>query len=228
MDFQHSTDAEETPTSKDREPLPEPPEDGGPDPDDQVNLTDEESRIMHTSENGYQQAYNAQATVCTGSHLILAGHISQKSNDKQELEPALRPLSELPEKVGSPDRLAADSGHYSLGNAQACEDRGICPYISAGREEHNQAWKERFSEPEGPPEKENGLEAMAHRLETREGKAFYGRRKGTVEPIFGIIKEVLGIRQFLLRGLKKVKGEWALIRCAFNLKRMHRLAGEAA
>lgn len=209
-------------------PKPEPPEDTGPEPDDQVNLTDEESRIMHTSDNGFQQAYNAQATVCMDSHLIVGGHISQKSNDKQELDPALQDLSDLPERVGSPDRLAADSGYYSSDNVQACEDEGICPYISAGREEHNQTWKERFSEPEGPPEEENGLEAMAYRLETREGKDFYGRRKGTSEPIFGIIKEVMGIRQFLLRGLEKVKGEWALIRCVFNLKRMHRLLGEAA
>lgn len=209
-------------------PKPEPPEDTGPAPDDQVNLTDEESRIMFTSENGFQQAYNAQATVCMDSHLLLEGHISQKSNDKQELEPALQKLRELPEKVGSPDRLAADSGYYSSGNVEACEDHRITPYISAGREEHNQRWEERFSDPGEPPDEDAGLEAMAHRLETREGKDFYGRRKGTVEPIFGIVKEVLGIRQFLLRGLEKVKGEWALIRCAFNLKRMHRLAEEAA
>ncbi|WP_251963945.1 IS1182 family transposase [Salinibacter ruber] len=209
-------------------PKPEPPEDTGPEPDDQVNLTDEESRIMHTSENGFQQAYNAQATVCMNSHLILEGHLSQRANDKQELEPALQKLDQLPEKVGSPDRLAADSGYYSSGNARACEDHRITPYISTGREEHNQRWKKRFSAPEDPPEEESGLEAMAYRLETREGKDFYGRRKGTAEPVFGIVKEVMGIRQFLLRGLQKVKGEWALIRCAFNLKRMHRLLGQAA
>jgi transposase len=208
-------------------PKPAPPEDTGPEPDDQVNLTDEESRIMPTSENGFQQAYNAQATVCMDSHLILEGHLSQRTNDKQELEPALQRLDQLPEKVGSPDRLAADSGYYSSGNAEACEDHRITPYVSPGREKHNQTWKERFSDPGEPPDEESGLEAMAYRLETREGKDFYGRRKGTAEPIFGIIKEVLGIRQFLLRGLKKVKGEWALIRCAFNLKRMHRLLGQA-
>jgi predicted house-cleaning noncanonical NTP pyrophosphatase (MazG superfamily) len=208
-------------------PKPAPPEDTGPEPDDQVNLTDEESRIMPTSENGFQQAYNAQATVCMDSHLILEGHLSQRTNDKQELEPALQKLSELPERVGSPDRLAADSGYYSSGNAQACEDHRITPYVSPGREKHNQTWRKRFSDPGEPPDEESGLEAMAYRLETREGKDFYGRRKGTAEPVFGIIKEVLGIRQFLLRGLKKVKGEWALIRCAFNLKRMHRLLGQA-
>jgi transposase len=204
-------------------PKPKPPKNTGPEPKDQVNLTDEESRIMPTSENGFQQAYNAQATVCMDSHLILEGHLSQKPNDKQELEPALQKLSELPEEVGSPTRLAADSGYYSSDNAQACEGQEICPYISAGREKHNRTWRERFAGPGAPPDENTGLEAMAYRLETRAGKAFYGRRKGTAEPVFGIIKQVLGIRQFLLRGLEKARGEWALIRCAFNLKRMHRL-----
>jgi hypothetical protein len=89
---------------------------------------------MPTSENGFQQAYNAQKTVCMDSHLILEGHLSQRANDKQELEPALQKLDQLPEKVGSPDRLAADSGYYSSGNAQACEDHRITPYVSPGRE----------------------------------------------------------------------------------------------
>jgi len=133
------------------------------------------------------------------SHLILEGHLSQKPNDKQELEPALEEpalekMERLPEKVDRPERLAADSGYYSSDNAQACEDRKIRPYISAGREKHNQTWKERFSEPEGPPEEKSGLEAMAYRLRTKEGKAFYGRRKGTAEPVFGIIKQVLTSR----------------------------------
>jgi len=130
--------------------------------------------------------------------------------------------------VGRPERLAADSGYYSSDNAQACQDRAICPYVSAGWEKHNRTWRERFAEPGAPPGENTGLEAMAYRLKTRAGQAFYGRRKGTAEPVFGIVKEVLGIRQFLLRGLEKVRGEWALIRCAFNLKRMHRLIGNTA
>lgn len=94
-------------------PKPKPPEDTGLEPDDQVNLTDEESRIMPTGENRFQQAYNAQATVCVNSHLILEGYLSQKTSDIQELKPALQKLGRLPEKIGSPDRLAADSGYYS-------------------------------------------------------------------------------------------------------------------
>lgn len=115
-------------------PKPKPPENTGPEPKDQVNLTDEESRIMPTTGSGFQQAYNAQATVCMDSHLILEGHLSQRVNDKQELDPALQKMDRLPEKVGRPDRLAADNGYYSSDNVQGCEDREICPYISAGRE----------------------------------------------------------------------------------------------
>jgi len=214
------------------------PENTGPEPKDQVNLTDEESRIMPTSENGFQQAYNAQAynaqaTVCMDSHLILEGHLSQKPNDKQELEPALQKLSELPEEVGSPNRLAADSGYYSSDNAQACEGQEICPYISAGREKHNPTWRERFAGPGAPPDENTGLEAMAYRLATRAGggvlRAAQGdRRTGLWHHQAGADKQVLGIRQFLLRGLEKARGEWALIRCAFNLKRMHRLIGNTA
>lgn len=203
---------------------PKPPE-PGPRPKDQVNLTDEESRIMFTSENGYQQAYNVQATVCKDSHLILDGHITQKANDKQELPPALEGLEKLPGKLGTARRLSADNGYFSEDNVTACEDEGITPYIATGREAHNPSWQERFQAAGEPPGEAQGVEAMVHRLRTKAGKAFYGRRKGTVEPIFGIIKHVLGFRQFLLRGLEKVSGEWTLLRCALNLKRMHALQG---
>jgi predicted house-cleaning noncanonical NTP pyrophosphatase (MazG superfamily) len=138
-------------------PKPTPPTATGPGPKDQVNLTDEGSRIMHTSANGFQQAYNAQATVCMDTHLILGGHVSQKSNDKQELAPALEALEALDEREGlepedtedrppgRPGRLAADSGYYSTNNITACENRRIVPYISKGRQTHNQRWTERFA-----------------------------------------------------------------------------------
>lgn len=206
-------------------PKPKPPE-PGPMPKDQVNLTDEDSRIMFTSENGYQQAYNVQATVCMDSHLIVGGHVTQKGNDQWELEPALEEVAKLPGKLGTPERLSADNGYCSADNVTVCDDQDITPYIATGREEHNPSWKERFLEEAGePPEEEEGVEAMAYRLKTKEGRAFYGRRKGTVEPVFGIVKHVLGFRQFLLRSVEKVCGEWALLRCAFNLKRMHALQG---
>jgi transposase len=205
---------------------PEEPEYEGPEDKAQANLTDPESRIMLTSENGWQQAYNLQAAVDMDSHLILTGHVSQSPNDKQELEPALEQIDELPERLGEADRLAADNGYLSAGNVAACEEQGITPYIATGRKKHNPSWKERLTGPEeDPPEDEEGIEAMAYRLETLEGKAFYGRRKGTVEPIFGAIKEVMGLRRLLVRGLKKVEAEWTLVQLAWNVRRMFALQG---
>jgi transposase len=205
---------------------PQEPEYEGPEDKDQANLTDPDSRIMFTSENGYQQAYNLQAVVDMESHLILTGHVSQKTNDKQELEPALAQIDELPDELGAPEKLAADNGYLSEDNVTACEDRDITPFIATGREEHNPGWKERLTGPEeNPPGDEEGVEAMAYRLKTLEGKEFYGRRKGTVEPVFGAIKEAMGLRQLLVRGLEKVRREWTLVQLAWNVRRMFALQG---
>lgn len=207
-------------------PKPEEPEYEGPEDKAQANLTDPDSRIMLTSENGWQQAYNLQAVVDMDSHLILAGHVSQNTNDKQELKPALEQIDQLPETLGEAGRLAADNGYFSEDNVAACEDRDITPYIATGREQHNPGWKEHLTGPEeDPPEEQEGLEAMAYRLGTLEGKKFYGRRKGTVEPIFGAIKEVMGLRQLLVRGLKKVEAEWTLVQLVWNVRRMFALQG---
>lgn len=217
-------DHEEKTGSKKSGRKPGPP-DPGPRPDDQVNLTDEASRIMFTSQNGFQQAYNGQAAVDMDSHLILSTHLSQKSNDVRELSQALEAIDGLPDHLGGPERLAADSGYYSKTNIRACEDKEITPYIALRREEHHPGWKERLTGPSGPPpEEEGGPKAMAYRLETLAGKAFYGRRKGTAEPIFGIIKHVLGFRQFLMRGLEKAAGEFTLVASALNIRRMHALS----
>jgi transposase len=202
---------------------PTPPE-PGPREKDQVNFTDPQSRIMLTSQNGWQQAWNAQAAVDMDSHLIVGGHISQAPNDKQELEPALDALEALPEQLGAPERIAADNGYYSEDNITKAIDRDLTPYLATGRQAHNQHWKERVADPGPPPEEATEAEQMGWRLKTPEGKAFYGRRKATVETVFGIIKRAIGFRQFSLRGLKKVAGEWDLVKCAYNLKRMHALA----
>lgn len=200
---------------------PQPPE-PGPRDKDQVNFTDPESRIMLTSNNGWQQAWNAQMGVDMDTHLIVAGHISQAPNDKQQVEEALDQLEALPEQLGDPERIAADNGYYSQQNTKEVEERGMIPYLATGRHNHNQHWSERLADP--PPQEITGVEAMARRLKTAGGQAFYGRRKATVETVFGIIKHVMGFRQFSLRGAKKVAGEWNLVKCAYNLKRMHALA----
>jgi len=204
-------------------PKPKPPE-PGPREKDQVNFTDPASRIMLTSSNGWQQAWNAQMAVDMDSHLIVGGHISQAPNDKQQLAPTLDALEALPEQLGTLQRITADSGYYSEDNITEAIDREITPYLAMGRQNHNQRWDERLAEPPEPPEDASPIEHMQWRLKTPDGKAFYGQRKATVETVFGIIKQVMGFRQFSLRGTRKAAGEWNLVRCAYNLKRMHALA----
>jgi len=203
---------------------PTPPE-PGPKNSDQVNFTDSESRIMRTSSNGWQQAYNVQNSVDMNSYLILGGHISQTSNDKQQLTPALDILEVLPEELGTIRRIAADSGYFSQTNIEDVTQRKATPYIVKGRQAHHQDWKARLATAGVPPENPTPVEAKQWRLRTKQGRDFYARRKSTVEPVFGILKHVMGFRQFLLRGFKKVSGEWELLQCAYNLKRMHVLAG---
>ncbi len=200
---------------------PKPPT-SGPTGKDQVNLTDSESRIM-PSGGGFEQAYNAQTAVDTTSMLIIAGNVSQNPNDKQELKPALDAIGTLPENLGAVNTLIADSGYCSEANVVSCEEKQITPYIAPGRERHNRSPIERFSEPLPLPEDADCVTRMKHRLKTVAGKAVYVKRKSTVEPVFGIIKAVMGFRSFLLRGLDLVNGEWKLVCIAWNLKRLHAL-----
>lgn len=202
---------------------PKPPQ-AGPTDKDQVNLTDGESRIMPVSGGGFEQAYNAQAGVDTESLLVVAAHISQNPNDKQELKPALDALGQLPEELGVVTKLIADNGYYSEANAKLCDAEKITPYILVGREKHNPPLWERLQGPPPLPEEAGILERMEHRLKTKEGRAIYARRKSTSEPVFGIIKAVMGFRRFMLRGAELVSGEWNLVCIAWNLKRLHVLA----
>jgi transposase len=198
---------------------PQPPVEG-PRPTDQVNLTDEESRIMPVAGGGFEQCYNAQAVVAAGSLLVVAADVCQATNDKQQLAPMLGKLAALPADLGKPETLLADTGYFSAANVQACGVAGIEPLIALGREAHHPSLSERFAEAPPAPDDPTAVEAMAHRLKTLEGRKLYAQRKHTPEPVFGIIKSVLGFRQFLLRGLDKVRGEWNLVTMAWNLKRM--------
>ena len=195
-----------------------------PNEKDQVSLTDEDSRIMPSS-SGFVQAYNAQAGVDADTHLIVEQHLSQQPNDKQEVAPTLERLRQLPEALGEVDTLLADTGYFSEANVDISESRGITPYIPEGRQGHNLPLAERFADDPPAPNEPNALEAMRHRLKTREGKGIYAQRKSTVETVFGIIKQVLGFRQFLLRGLENASGEWSLVCIGWNLKRLHALKG---
>lgn len=189
----------------------------------QVNLTNEESRIMPISGKGFMQAYNAQAAVNVDSMIIVGSHVSQSPNDKKEMDPALSALSSLPKPLGNVNRLLADAGYFSEDNVLACEECEIEPFISPGRDKHNQSLTQRFSESEPMPMDADSISKMRHRLKTDSGCKLYAKRKDMVEPVFGIIKHVMGFRQFLLRGFEAVTSEWLLVSIAWNLKRMFAL-----
>ena len=207
-----------------REPQPPP---SGPADKDQVNLTDSESRILPAPGGGFVQGYNAQASVDIDSRLIVARHVTQAANDKRELTPALEQLRALPEALGQVTDVVADNGYLSSANVIACAQppegqAPLTPSIALSRESHHLPLLQRFAPPTpAPREDADAMTQMAWRLKTPQGKALYGLRKQVVEPVFGIIKQALGFRQFLLRGKHKVDGEWDLVCMAYNLKRMH-------
>lgn len=201
---------------------PQPPV-AGPLPTDQINLTDEESRIMPVAGGGFEQCYNAQAVVAADSLLVVATDVVQAANDKQQLAPMVEKLKALPEELGKPETLLADNGYFSEANVAACDAGNIAPLIATGREAHHPSLAERFAAAPAAPQDPTPVQAMAHRLKTPEGKQLYGLRKQVPEPVFGIIKSVLGFRQFLLRGLDRVRGEWSLVTMAWNMKRMFAL-----
>ena len=170
---------------------PQPPVEG-PLPTDQINLTDEELRIMPVSGGGFEQCYNAQAVVAEGSLLVVAGDVVQSPNDKQQLEPMLARTSALPEELGKVETLLGDNGSFSEANVKACKAAAIEPLLAMGRDLHHPSLSERFAAAPAAPENPTPVEAMAHRLQTPEGKKLYALRKHTPEPVFGIIKSVLG------------------------------------
>ena len=198
---------------------PEPPVEG-PLPTDQINLTDEESRIMPVAGGGFEQCYNGQAVVAAGSLLVVAAEVVQAANDKQQLQPMLNKLAVLPGALGNVETLLADNGYFSAANVTACAVAGIDPLIAMGRQPHYPSLAERFEDTPPPPENPTPVEAMASRLKTPDGRKLYALRKQVPEPVFGIIKSVLGFRQFLLRGLDRVQGEWSLVTMAWNMKRL--------
>jgi len=189
---------------------------------DQYNFTDPDSRIMKNSTNqGFDQDYNAQVAVDQESLLIVGESLSNHPNDQAEAVPT---VDAIPPELGPPEAAALDAGFFSSTTIAALEQRGIDPYIATGRDTHQQSWRERFAaEPTPPPADASPKVQMAYKLQTAIGKAIYGARKCTVEPVIGIIKEVLGFRQFSLRGEIAAAGEWCLVCLAFNLKRLHHL-----
>jgi len=196
-----------------------------PKPGDQFNFTDPESRIMKAGNgNHFEQSHNAQAVVEVESRLIVGERVSQAPNDKQELVPT---LAAIPVAAGTVAVALVDSGFFSEQAVTQVERAGTGPvvYAAVAKTGHHRsvADLEKKAEPEPPAADASVMEVMRHRLQTTAGKTLYQLRQQTVEPVFGIIKSVLGFRQFRLRGRAKVALEWTLVCLAYNLKRLHRL-----
>lgn len=205
----------------------EPPD---PQPKDQYNFTDPESRIMKASGGShFEQSYNAQAVVEVESRLIVGQRVSQSPNDKQQLVPT---LAAIPNEVGTIRAVLADSGFFSEKAVQQIEQNqagaltGTIVYAAVEKTSHHRSVADLEAKPEPLPPSTGAsiTELMRHRLKTSAGKALYKLRQQTVEPVFGIIKEALGFRQFRLRGHQKVSLEWTLVCLAYNFKRLHRLS----
>lgn len=189
---------------------------------DQYNFTDPESRIMKNSNDaGFDQHYNAQVAVDQDSLLIVAHTLSNHPNDQAEAIPT---FEAIPPELGKPKTGALDCGYFNpVTLAWMCANN-IDPLIATGGEIHHHNWREYFALQPAPPPDDASLRAkMAYKLRTDIGRAIYGLRKSTVEPVIGIIKEVLGFRQFSLRGIAVAAGEWALVCIAFNFKRLNTL-----
>jgi transposase len=201
-------------------PRPRKPVDPTPDGKAQRNFTDPETKIMKVSNKGFDQCGNAQA-VANEEQIILAADVTAAANDKQQVEPMVGQAQEnlqaagVEKKIGA---LAADSGYYSEGNVSYLEDEEIDPYVATERLKHNEKMS---SAPQGRiPKDLTPQQRMARKLRTKKGLETYAKRKGMIEPIFGQIKQVRGFRQFLLRGLEKIRAEWRLICLTHNLLKL--------
>jgi hypothetical protein len=215
---------EEKAAKKGRKPPGQPPQPPTPGPrdKDQYNFTDPQSRIMKNSRNsGFDQHYNSQVVVEHNSRLIVGNWLCNHTNDKQA---ALPTIDTVPPELGRVGKANLDTGYFSGNNMTGLQERGIDPYIATGRSPHHQGWRTYFLDnPDPPADDASAKEQMAYKLRTEIGRATYRLRKSTVEPVIGIIKEVLGFRQFSLRGLFAAGGEWTLVCLAYNLKRLHTL-----
>ncbi len=193
---------------------------------DQYNFTDPESRIMMGSD-GFVQGYNAQAAVEPALQLIVGQSVTPAANDKEQIEPMVQVIAQ--QSGQRPDGLLADSGYCSEKNLEHLEtaDKSghkIDAYIATGKQKHGE---HRQPCPRGPlPQQATRVERMKRKLQTKAGRAVYAARKTMAEPVFGQIKQARGFRQFLLRGLVKVRGEWALVCLTHNILKLHRLIYE--
>jgi hypothetical protein len=192
-----------------------------PEDKDQYNFTDPESRIMKSGD-GFVQAYNAQAAVEPAMGLIVGQLVTQAANDKEQLKPMVEAIEA--QSGQRPAAVLADSGYCSEENLRYLEsseqpEKKIEGYIATGKQRHGE-----YRQPckRGPlPKGATRVDRMMRKLQTKVGRAVYAARKCVVEPVFGQIKQGRGFRQFLLRGIRKVKGEWALVCMTHNVLRLY-------
>jgi len=202
------------------------PKQAKPKEKDQYNFTDPESRIMKGGD-GFVQAYNAQAAVEPNFQLIVGQAVTQATNDKEQLLPMVAVIEQ--QSGQRPEEILADSGYCSEKNLEGLEsadqpEQKIIGYIATQRLKHDE-YKEPC--PRGPlPQGATRVDRMWRKLKTKVGKAVYAARKAIVEPVFGQIKQARGFRQFLLRGIEKVRGEWSLVCLTHNLLKMYRICFE--
>jgi transposase len=201
-------------------PRPRAPIDPTPAPKAQRNFTDPESKIMKVSNKGFDQCGNAQI-VCNEEQIIVAADVTDQANDKRQVRPMVAQAQENLTEAGVEETIGAldaDTGYYSEENVAHLESENIDPYIATERLKHHE---KALCNPDSPvPEDCTPKERMARKLRTQQGRETYAKRKGMIEPIFGQIKQVRGFRQFLLRGLEKMRGEWRLICLTHNLKKL--------
>lgn len=202
---------------------PKPP-DAAPGRDEQSNLSDPDSRLMRKSKNHeYRQAYNAQAVVdAEGSQLILSTRVSQCASDRKELRAN---IAAIPAAVGRPKTALADNGYAHGDEVESLAETGVEVLVATGAEGRRRRHDFRPAQAGAAPTEPKAawLQAMAAKLASEQGQALYQLRQQTVEPVFGIIKAVLGFTRFTLRGQGKVAGEWDLVALAYNCKRLHKL-----
>ena len=202
------------------------PQQAKPKDKDQYNFTDPESRIMKGAD-GFVQAYNAQAAVEPDLQLIVGQTVTQAANDKQQLMPLVEVIEQ--QSGQRPEEVLADSGYCSEPNLEALEsaqnpERRIEGYVATERQKHGE---HREPCPKGPlPKGATRVDRMRRKLKTKAGKAVYAARKAIVEPVFGQIKQARGFRQFLMRGIEKVRGEWSLVCLTHNILKCYRLCYE--
>jgi transposase len=208
--------------AEEKSPPKTPPAEAVPDPKDQINFTDPESRIMKASNKGWDQCGNAQA-VTNGHQIILAADVTDQANDVRQMIPMVDQARANLDAAGVKDALKAalgDAGYYSEANAKDLEQRGILAYLATERLKHHEKVA---SSPRGRiPKGLTAKQRMARKLRTKVGREMYARRKGMIEPIFGQLKHALGFRQFSMRGLASMRGEWRLMATVHNLLKLWR------